>query len=316
MGSEDIWTLAEMAAELNKEPNETTTDDDSFCKHKNYFFDSSTYENICIDCGSIIFSNISNEPEWNNYRDECGNYSKNTQRADMYVSDNPYQTGECCIINFKNNRFLMRLQYQQAFTHKQKTFWQTGLTLERVCGILNLKHDCLATAKNLWYVCMESGKLTRASVREGLIASCLYYACIHNKIPIERDEIIKAFGCTTKCLSKGEKVICQILDVFPHYHHLIYNNINIDKNDSFIRHCSNLGVPFSVSNECKEIFEKNKIKLQAVTPKSAIGGVIAYTIKEKLKYKIPTKSQISKMVDVCTPTINKVIELIKKDTNN
>ena len=50
--------------------------------------------------------------------------------------------------------------------------------------------------------------------------------------------------------------------------------------------------------------------LQAVTPKSAVGGIIAYVVKFKLNLKTPTKTVISATVDVCTPTLNKVIQLI------
>jgi transcription initiation factor TFIIIB Brf1 subunit/transcription initiation factor TFIIB len=309
MDTDDIWALAELASELNKDETEQDTGEET-CKHESTEFDPKTADNVCKTCGVVVSVSIYSGPEWNNYKDECGNYSKNTQRSDMFPVDNPYQDNHCCIIQFKNNPFLMRLQYQQAFSHKQKTYWKTGLLLQSASSRMNLKADCIDTAKSLWHKCMESGKLTRASVREGLIASCLYYSCVHNQVPIERDEILRVFECTSKCLSKGEKVICQILESFPEYHHLIYDNVHIDDNDSFIKYCSHLKLPFSVSTVCIDIFKENELKLQAVTPKSATGGVIAYVVKEKLKYKTPTKSQISKVVDVCTPTINKVIDLI------
>jgi len=159
---------------------------------------------------------------------------------------------------------------------------------------------------------MESGKLTRASVREGLVASCLEYSCVYNNVPISRNDIMKIFNCSTKCLSKGEKVFCQILENIEEYKHLIYKNVDICENDSFVKYCSLLNMHFSVSTICNEIFEKYKIELQAVTPKSSIGGILTYVIKYKLKLKTPTKSEISKLVNVCTPTINKVIDLIKE----
>ena len=163
----------------------------------------------------------------------------------------------------------------------------------------------------LWYHCMESGKLTRASVRQGLIASCLYYSCIFNSCPISREEISNAFRCTSKNLAKGEKVFCQIIEEVDKYKHLIYTKVDIQENDSFVKYCSRLGVPFKVSNVCNEIYDKYKIELQAVTPKSAIGGILTFVIKNKMKLKSPTKSEISKVVNVCTPTINKVLEILK-----
>jgi transcription initiation factor TFIIIB Brf1 subunit/transcription initiation factor TFIIB len=310
MDIDDIWAEAKLAQELSFPEEIKDSQEPEGCKHLNYEIDDKTSDKVCLDCGVVFCVNINSGADWNNYKDDCGNYSSSNQRADTYVDNNPYASSGC-LIQFKGQPFLMRLQYQQMFSHKQKTFWQTSVLFERTGTLLNLKENCLDTAKTLWHKCMESGKLTRAAVRQGLIASCLYYSCIHNNVPIERDEILKVFECTSKCLSKGEKVMCQMLESFPEYHHLIYNNINIDENDSFVKYCSNLGLPFQVSTVCTDVFRKNKVKLQAVTPKSAIGGVITYTVKEKLKYKIPSKAQISKIVDVCTPTINKVVQILK-----
>jgi hypothetical protein len=61
---------------------------------------------------------------------------------------------------------------------------------------------------------------------------------------------------------------------------------------------------------------KYEIELQAVTPKSATGGILAYFVKFVLKQKVPTKTVISATVDVCTPTINKVINIIRDLENN
>jgi transcription initiation factor TFIIIB Brf1 subunit/transcription initiation factor TFIIB len=248
--------------------------------------------------------------EWNNYKDESGGWAKSSQRGDCIVNDNPYQKGDTHIIQFRNP-LLMRMQYQIAFNHKQKTYWQTGVTFDHVATIMNIKKDCIDTAKKLWFHCMESGKLTRASVREGLIASCLYYSCIYNSCPISRDEIIKVFNCSSKSLAKGEKVFCQVVEDLKEYKHLVYTNVDIHENDSFVKYCSRLNIPFKVSNECNEIYEKYKLELQVVTPKSAIGGILTYIIKNKLKMKSPSKSEISKTVNVCTPTINKVLEILK-----
>ena len=52
-------------------------------------------------------------------------------------------------------------------------------------------------------------------------------------------------------------------------------------------------------------------RLDSVTPKSSIAGIIQYVVKFKLKLKQPSKSNISKTVDVCIPTINKVVLLLE-----
>ena len=301
-----LWEIANIAFdELKREEEELkqkkTKKNTNCCKHLNIC------EDVCNDCGVCMTNTyISTEAEWNNYKDESGGFSKNTQRCDVYKDNNPYSVNSTCN-PFNTNTLMGKLQLQQTFTHKQKTYWLVGLELERACGILNITNkDTLEKAKMFWYKYMESGKLTRASVRKGLIAACLFYSCVRNNTPIERQEIIKVFNCDTRTLSKGEKVLFEILNDINN----TYINVQSDDSNSFIRYCSTLKLPFNVTNLCNDLYNKYSVELQAVTPKSAVGGIIAYVIKYKLNQKIPTKTVISATVDVCTPTLNKVIQLM------
>ena len=306
-----LWQIANIAfeelkeEEIKKEQESDSTKISKFnhlkCNHE------LNCEDVCIKCGACLNNiQISHEGEWNNYKDDCGNYSKNTQRCDVFVDNNPYSKGGT-ILSGSSNSFMAKLQIQQTFSHQQKTYWLISEELERVATILNINNkDTIETAKSYWHKYMDSGKLTRASVRKGLIAACLFYSCTKNNNPIERQEIIKAFGCDTKTLSKGEKVLFEILNI----DNSTYVNIQTEDSNSFVRYCSLLKLEFKVSNICNELYKKYKVELQAVTPKSAVGGIIAYVVKFKLNLKSPTKTVISATVDVCTPTLNKVIALI------
>ena len=277
------------------------------CKHLNIC------EQSCMDCGVVISVNISHAAEWNNYKDDTGNYAVNTQRGDTYVDDNPYSKSGTLLNLPNNNSFIAKLQIQQTFSHKQKTYWETTTKLMNVGKLFNISNDNIMTAKNLWYKYMESGKLTRASVRKGLIAACLYHSCIINKTPIERDEILTAFECSTKTLSKGEKVLFQVLDGYEYMRQFVHNGVQVEDSNAFNKYCSMLELPYKVGMLCNNLYDKYKIQLQAVTPKSAVGGIITYIVKYDLKLKSPTKSAISAIVDVCTPTINKVISIIQTE---
>lgn len=295
---DDIWKVAEEELSVYNEQIGNSNKIDS-CKHD--FFD-----NTCIKCGFQNF--ICQTAEWNNYKDQStGEFSKNTQRADLYVDDNPYSSVGS-VIPFNNSSLIGRLQIQQTFNHKQKTYWQIGITIERVGILLNLNKDIISSAKNNWHTYMKSGKLTRASVRQGLIAACLFHSCVSNNVPIQRDEILKAFDCSTKTLSKGEKVLYEILNT---NNNITITGVEIENSNSFIRYCNQLGLQFSTSTTCNDLYLKHKVQLQAVTPKSAIGGIISYVVKYVLKQKHPSKATISATVDICTPTLNKVINMIE-----
>lgn len=300
---DNIWKVAEeQLSEYNKETG--NSNDIQECKHE--FFD-----NTCKYCGFQDF--LCQTAEWNNYKDQStGEFSKNTQRADLYIDDNPYSSIGT-IIPFNNSSLIGRLQIQQTFNHKQKTYWQIGITIERIGTLLNLNKDIINCAKTYWHTYMKSGKLTRASVRQGLIAACVFHSCVSNNIPIQRDEILKAFDCSTKTLSKGEKVLYEILNT---NNNIIITGVEIENSNSFIRYCNQLGLEFIVSTTCNDLYLKHKVELQAVTPKSAIGGILSYTVKNILKQKHPSKATISATVDICTPTLNKVISLIEKLENS
>ena len=72
---ESLWEIAEAALEdYNREILDTKINNkvsENVCIHD---FDIS---NTCIHCGLILSNiNISHEAEWNNYKDDSGNYCK------------------------------------------------------------------------------------------------------------------------------------------------------------------------------------------------------------------------------------------------
>lgn len=311
---DDIWEIAQSQYDLIKEESHKSVKATNDCNHNSKHLDTATADIVCSECGVIVGRDSGQSVDWNNYKDDSGNYSKNTQRGEVYNDDNPYSIGGSICGMFKNNNSLgARLHLQQCFSHKQRTYWQVSQIFENICTKGGLKADVLATAKNMWYICMESGKLTRASVREGLIASCLYYSCIYNKIPTNRNDILKHFECDTKTLTKGEKVFYSIIETNEKYRYLTKESINIEENDSFVKYCNRLGLDWKIAMLCNDIFVKNKISLSVVTPKSATCGVLVYVVKKKLELKTPTKSELSKMLNVCTPTINKVVDILVKN---
>ena len=299
---DDIWK----DFELCKQEEEKTTQKHPtklnlhICEH------NLDYDGVCVKCGIVIDGyNISSSSEWNNYKNESGNYSTNTQRGDVYDDNNPYSKGGT--LAFNTNTLIGKLQLQMTFNHKQKTYWLIGKQFEHVSSQLNINTQIIDYAKSYWHMYMESGRLTRASVRKGLIAACLYHSCIKKDFPVSREQILEIFECTTKTLSKGEKVLFEIIE----RDELIYKGTNHDEQSSFIKYCSLLELPYSLNNKCNIMYNKYKVQLQAVTPKSAVGGIIAYFIKNVLKLKKPSKTVISTTVDVCTPTINKVILILE-----
>jgi len=278
------------------------------CKHLNVCLYNKT--EICEDCGEVITKVVFESCEWNNYTNDDGTSQGNSQRADIYVSDNPYDKGGS-IPGINRNSLMMRMHYQQTFSHKQKVFWKTSEKFQEYCSSLNLSNLALSDAKKMWHICMESGKLTRASVREGLISSCLFYACIHNSIPVDRKKIIDGVDGNHKGFLKGEKIFLEIMSSNNVYKNLGKERVDIKENDSFVKYCHMLELPFHASTICNDVYSEKSDRLDSVTPKSSIAGIIFYVVKNKLGLKKPSKSKISQTLDVCIPTINKVVGILE-----
>lgn len=282
--------------------------DNCLCKHLKKFMDDKEKSEICQDCG-VVFTSIFETNEWNTYKNEDGSYQASIQRADVHISDNPYDIAGT-IPGINKNSLMMRIHYQQTFSHKQKTFWLISEKLSNYCTILNIT-NVLQTAKKMWHICMESGKLTRASVRNGLISACLYYACVFNNTPVDRQQIIDVTEGNQKGFLKGEKIFMEIMDNNKTYGHLGKEKIDIKENDTFIKFCGQLGLPYITYNLCNEVYSQNLEKLESVAPKSITAGVLFYVVKFKMGLKQPSKSRISQIVNVCIPTINKVINILE-----
>lgn len=298
-----IWEdFDECIKEFNKE-----TIFETKCKHVNKILDNGS--ELCVECGEIL--NLKFECcEWNTYTNPDGSYESRNQRADFISSENPYFMGGT-VPGFNKNSFLMRLHYQQTFSHKQKTYWKTSEMMSEYCTKIGLPLNILPDAKNMWHICMESGKLTRAAVRTGLIGSCIYYSCIQNNMVADRQKIYDVLEISNKGFLKGEKIFMEIMHEAGTYSTLGKIKQNIKENDSFILFCNKLELPFNVATMCNEVYEKIKDKLDSVTPKSSTAGILLYVIKYKLKLKSPNKNKISETVNVCIPTINKVVNIIE-----
>ena len=281
------------------------------CLHAKPIYNPIDQAMVCLECAEVL--HIDHEScEWNSHKKDDGSFQNSNQRGDANISDNPYDKSGT-VPSFNKKSLVMSLHYQQTFSHKQKTFWKVSEQFENYRTLLSLPHSILPTAKNMWHVCMESGKLTRASVRIGLISACLYFSAMQNNITIDRTKLIELTDGPKKQKGflKGEKVFLEIMQDVPAYKYLGRKKEDNKDTDVFAKFCNQLELPFSTIYTCNEIYTKKKDILDSVTPKSITAGILFYVVKNELKLKQPSKSKISQVVDVCIPTINKVVKILE-----
>jgi transcription initiation factor TFIIB len=87
-------------------------------------------------------------------------------------------------------------------------------------------------------------KISRGDNKEGLIASCIYYSCLINKIPRSPKEVARIFHIDPNILNKGNS----------RFQGLLQMNINSSNPDDYIpRFGSKLNLDCNDIQKCKEL---------------------------------------------------------------
>ena len=272
----------------------------------------------CELCGTSIYAAISDEAEWNNYKNDDGSFKTGQARACTYESHDPFASEHQTFVSvvtskqrnkgYYNNSMINRMN---AYNHKQKSYHNVKDIIESHT-IEKYSQATINTACLLWESIMKADKVTRGGVRKGLIACCVYYATIHNggtKPPLQVCKDMKMDD--TSLFVKGDKEFKEVFENDPRWKHLVNKTTKSD--DLFTSFCNKLNMEHKFIKLCRDLHKKHKKKLSRVIPKSATAGVIYYIIKE---YNLLiTKETVSKEFMVCGPTLVKTYKLIQKEEN-
>ena len=311
---------------INDKSENTDVCENCKCSSINFIKDIPAGDLLCSECGFIVSCRqISEEAEWNNYMDDKVGGFKNASRCGLAEDPtNPFSTlstfvpkgtmSTTFVKDSNGNTKLVKYDLskwhaQIALSTKCKSFNDASNLLNEMCVRMNLPKFIVTTIKEYWSEIMNNKRVTRAAVRKGLMASCIYYACIYHKIPRNISELSDILCIDVKEITKGDKVFREVIENSNYQHALFYN---MEVEDLFTRHCDKLNIQFKYITEMVQINDLCSKELEAVAPLSATAGIICYVIKVKHKIKKPTKTEISKVVGVCNPTLNKVVDIIKK----
>lgn len=160
----------------------------------------------------------------------------------------------------------------------------------------------LFDAKKL-YKEVSSVKISRGDNNEGLIASCIYYACILNKVPRSIKEIAQMFNISPMVLTKGNS----------RFQKLNPMNVTSSSPQDFIsRFGSNINLCKTQIDECIEL--TNFLELNDIitdnSPTSTAAGIISYFCMHK-KIDI-NKKYIASICGVSEVTVTKSVNRIIK----
>ena len=291
----------------------------------------------CTKCGQTLYPRISELAEWGNYTDTAGNPTSGSRCGTASTSEtNPYANSysfmppgvkNVCYKNGVQVKYdITSVHMRNCVSHKTKSFSIVEDAID--CIADKYSQRVLLTAKTLWSevtryekVC-EDGKtrkkITRAGVRKGLIACCVYYACIHYNSTRSPSELCADFGISTRQFNKGNREFKEIFETSARWGHLLKRTSGSE--DYFIRFCSDLemnGVieensAYELAAECRRIHDNIRDQLHGLFPKSAACGIIFCVMRRRGV--VVTKTSVSKILGICGPSLTKccaaVVDLV------
>ena len=207
------------------------------CGGDNYIH-TSEGDVVCGDCG-IVSSDYTpdDKAEWSNFNEgsERCEYNNNT----LLRSDNMSTQ-----IAFKRNMKcqdwnLMKWQRTLQLDPKDRTLIKVYTYIEQRCLGHNINQVTINTTKGL-YKFISALKLSRGAVREAMLASCLYYAFIHENSPRNIDEVSSVFQTEPKKVNKTNKILSKYLWNSQNHKGMVVHNTQC--HDIIHRYCNKMNI--------------------------------------------------------------------------
>jgi transcription initiation factor TFIIB len=271
------------------------------CNSKEIVIDDG--QRICTACCSIVSRIIDHGAEWRFFNEDsrgedptrCGLPTNNLLPKSSLGSMIGCKRGET-----KDMRRIRMYQMWNSMPHWERSLYNVFEQLTQNTVSHSIPSKVLDDAKVLYKRASEK-KISRGENKEGLIASCVYYACLINKVPRSSKEISAMFKIDSVTLTKGN----------ARFQSLLQLNVDASGPEDFIaRFGSKLNMDYGDIQRCKEL----AIKLEAVeivsenAPTSvAASSLWYYCIKNNIEF---SKKQIADVCDVSEVTITKCCKRI------
>lgn len=303
---DDIWNIMEGLKEIK------TDDIDIICSCGSKLIIVEDCMQICGDCSSIIGKVIDNTAEWRYYGSDSK--SDDPSRCGLPTNSLLPKSSLGSMIGgnkFGNNFDIRRIrQYQMwnAMPYNERTLWNVFDKLTGVSLSNGIPQKIIDDAKVLYKKASEK-KISRGNNKQGLIASCIYHACLMNNLPRSSKEIAKMFDIDPIVLNKGNSRFQTLLQI----------NVSSSSPLDFIsRYCSTLDMKMEDIENCKllaKFLDESEI-MSDNSPTSSCASILYYYSKKK-NLGI-TKKQFSDVCQVSEVTVEKgykFLEIYEKHIN-
>lgn len=280
------------------------------CKQSGYIVD-----NVCTRCGFTESEYICQAAEWTGGVSEDG-IASDPSRVGM-ASDPLYSSkwGSGTIMNVtartKNKWSLAsRIHFHDSMNHRDRALHKAYDDFD-IAGRQNLDlPDIIMRDAKALYKKFSEASLTRGSVRTGIKANCLFWACKQHNSPRTTQEIADAFNISTKDVSrtfdkareildpKKKSTITKPADIIPR----IFISMGVDMNRAAQI------LKMKCIRKCNELVSMPQ--LMGKTP-TAVAAVVVYQTLKDTDLRV-TKDAMAKTNNISIATLNKIENLIKQ----
>lgn len=307
---DDIWNIMEglKNEELSKLSNDIDKNIICSCGSTEIVIEDSMQ--MCALCSSIIGKVIDNTAEWRYY----GSDSKSDDPSRCGLPTNLLLPKSSLGSMIGGNKFgssydirlIRKYQMWNAMPYNERTLWNVFDKLTSVSLSNGIPQKIIDNAKVLYKTASEK-KISRGDNKEGLIASCIYHACLINNLPRSSKEIAKMFDIDPVTLNKGNSRFQDLLQI---------NVISSSPLDFIARYCSILNMKMEDIEKCKKLvkfLEESEIMSDNSPTSSCASILYYYSEKKKLGY---NKKQFAEVCNVSEVTVIKGYKIILKYENH
>lgn len=259
---------------------------------------------ICKGCNTVVGRVIDTSAEWRYYGNDDSR-GEDPTRCGMPTNDLlPKSSLGSMVGGYRGEslvfRRLRKYQIWNSMPYSERTLYAVFDTLVSNTVSYGIPNKVLDDAKVLYKKASER-KISRGENKEGLIASCVYYACIMNHVPRSPKEVAKMFHIDPMVLTKGNARFQELIQ------------INMEPS-SAVDYISRFGSRLDMSMQdiatCKQLarrMEDMEIVSENAPTSAAAGILYFFAACQKLPL---TKKHIAGVCDVSEMTVNKCYKRI------
>jgi transcription initiation factor TFIIB len=263
-------------------------------------------QHVCKGCATVVGRVIDCGAEWRFYGADDSRGDDPT-RCGMPTNDLLPKSSLGSMIGGRRGdsreiRRIRRFQMWNSMPHSERALYAVFDQLKSNTIKYGLPAKVIDDAMVLYKQASEQ-KISRGENKEGLVASCIYYGCLINKIPRSAKEVSRMFNIHPNVLTKGN----------ARFQNLLKINVDSSGPEDFIaRFGSKLDMTRDDIQKCKDLaarLEELEIVSENAPTSVAAGALYYYSVQNDLDL---NKLQIASACDVSEVTITKCFKKIMK----